>query len=365
MRSHWPVNAGTTGIHTPTTEAVTHEQADVKAAIDWAASQPWSTGAVGMYGKSYDAITGLIGNVLDQDALKAVVAQEPIWDMYRQVRSNGVPQTTSAVVPNSYYGISQIPGMPDDDPRYTANAKYEQTHPQCQAQNTLDYLRADRDGEHWKVRDLAERAKGTDTPLFVTQGFIQDSTGTWRAQDTWPAEERSTTLRLGDGSYVDNGGTAEDLGQSRFLTWSEPLTKDTRVTGTPRISLRAKGYGNVMVRLYDVAPDGSAVMFDEHVSVLKPGRTGFDLKSTDWTLPPGHSLTVEIGSIQTGTWIDTPTNETIRVTNATLDLALDDPTDDTPTDGERAPYLDTYLSQYTVKLPVEPGTFTLRDGPAE
>ncbi|WP_244217636.1 CocE/NonD family hydrolase, partial [Streptomyces carpinensis] len=29
------------------------EQADVKAAIDWAAQQPWSTGAVGMYGKSY------------------------------------------------------------------------------------------------------------------------------------------------------------------------------------------------------------------------------------------------------------------------------------------------------------------------
>ena len=37
------------------------EQADVKAAVEWAATQPWSTGKVGMYGKSYDGVTGLIG----------------------------------------------------------------------------------------------------------------------------------------------------------------------------------------------------------------------------------------------------------------------------------------------------------------
>src|SRR4051812_17305326 len=37
------------------------EQADVANAVKWAASQPWSTGKVGMYGKSYDALTGLIG----------------------------------------------------------------------------------------------------------------------------------------------------------------------------------------------------------------------------------------------------------------------------------------------------------------
>ena len=35
------------------------EQADVVKAVEWAASQPWSTGSVGMYGKSYDGVTGL------------------------------------------------------------------------------------------------------------------------------------------------------------------------------------------------------------------------------------------------------------------------------------------------------------------
>jgi alpha/beta superfamily hydrolase len=33
------------------------EQADAKAAVEWAASQSWSTGKVGMWGKSYDAWT--------------------------------------------------------------------------------------------------------------------------------------------------------------------------------------------------------------------------------------------------------------------------------------------------------------------
>jgi putative CocE/NonD family hydrolase len=38
------------------------EQADVKAAVKWAATELEGTsGAVGMYGKSYDGVTGLIG----------------------------------------------------------------------------------------------------------------------------------------------------------------------------------------------------------------------------------------------------------------------------------------------------------------
>ncbi|MCS7481974.1 CocE/NonD family hydrolase [Umezawaea endophytica] len=152
------------------------EQADVRAAIDWAASRPWSTGAVGMYGKSYDAITGLVGNNLDQDALKAVVAQEPIWDLYRNIRSNGVPRTTTVEVPNAYNASAASPQMPDDDPRYLANAAYETTHPECLRQNAAGYRVADPRSEYWKARDLADLAKGSDTPLFVTQGFLEWNT---------------------------------------------------------------------------------------------------------------------------------------------------------------------------------------------
>src|SRR5439155_13338330 len=66
------------------------EQADVVAAIEWAAKQPWSTGKVGMYGKSYDGVTGLIGLVHQPPGLAAVVSQEPVYDLYRYLYMNRV-----------------------------------------------------------------------------------------------------------------------------------------------------------------------------------------------------------------------------------------------------------------------------------
>ncbi|MET8571567.1 CocE/NonD family hydrolase [Streptomyces sp. NPDC004783] len=459
------------------------EQADVRAAVDWAAKQPWSTGAVGMYGKSYDAVTGLIGNNLDQDALKAVVAQEPLWDMYQYIYSNGVPRPNVTGTANAYNSIATMPPMADDDPVYRESARYEETHPECLTENSAGYRISDQDDEHWTSRDLARMAEGSDTPLFVTQGFIEnntkpeemqeyldnhrgpergwlgqwdhvrggdrtgdgrlamgregwyeetlsfydqylkgikpsvrhpayaveDNTGAWRAQRTWPVTERTVTVPLGNGAYVDDGGASaraaltaagepvpqpvqptgrwdmenapateqpaprglareaarrQQAGEvtSSFFTWSRPLKEAVRVTGTPRISLTAEGEGNVMVKLYDVAPDGTAVMFDEQVSLVDPGRLTVDLKATDWTLAAGHVLAVEIGSIRTGSWRDTPSGETIQVRGAKLRLALDDPSDDVATPGDRSPFLDTYLRQYTVTLPAGPATFTVVPG---
>ncbi|PZH10793.1 hypothetical protein C1I97_13500 [Streptomyces sp. NTH33] len=460
------------------------EQADVRAAIDWAAKQPWSTGAVGMYGKSYDAVTGLIGNNLGQKALKAVVAQEPVWDMYQYIYSNGVPRPNVTGTANAYNSIATMAPMTDDDARYQANARWEETHPECLTQNAAGYKIADQWDKHWTDRDLAKLAKGSRTPLFVTQGFVEnntkpeemqeyldnhvgpergwlgqwehvrggdrtgdgrlsmgregwydetlsfydqylkdlkpkvrypayaveDSTGAWRAQSTWPVVKRSVTLPLGGGSYVDDGGasaraalaasgepvppaTAQPSGKwdmenapaldpaapkglakgltklqkagkvtSSFFVWSQPVERAVRVTGTPQVSLTAKGEGNVMLKLYDVAPDGKAVMFDEQVSLLRPGRMTVDLKATDWTLAAGHVLAVEIGSIQTGSWRATPSGETIMVKGAQLRLALDDPARDTATAGARSPFLDTYLRQYTVNLPAGPATFTVLPG---
>lgn len=414
------------------------EQADVEAAVNWAATQPWSSGSVGMYGKSYDAITGLVGNNLDQDPLKAVVAQEPIWDLYRNMRSGGVPRTPMILAANSYNTIATLPQMPDDDERYRANAAYETENPACGVVNSFGYQTADPSSEYWTTRDLAARSTGTDTPLLFTQGLlewnteaeameeflanhdgiergwlgpwdhvrgndrdengtlkmgrggwaaevmsfydqhlkgvepsveyssysIQDNNGTWRAQDTWPVIDTTVELPLGGGRYLDDGAEGEqtvETGNS-FLRRSTPLAADTRITGTPRISLDAVGHGNVMVELYDVAPDGTAVQFDEQVSTVKTGPIAIDLKSTDWTIEAGHAVAVEIGTIEAGPlsdWIDTPSNETIVVTNARLNLALDDPADDIETSGERALYLDSYLSISTAPLPAAEVSFTV------
>jgi putative CocE/NonD family hydrolase len=441
------------------------EQADVKAAIQWAATQPWSTGKVGMYGKSYDAVTGLVGNNLRLGALKAVVAQEPVWNMYNYLFSNGVPRPNVTGTPAAYNSIATIPALADDTGRYRANASYEQSHPECLADNLTNNNNPDLDSRYWRARDLAAKAKGTNTPLFITQGFIEnntkpedveeyldnhrgvergwmgqwehvrgnqtddqgrllqgragffdevmrlydrylkgarpavhdpaflieDNTGRWRAQPAWPAPSSATTATLQNGQYVDDGTAAPlaaaagqkwdmehatdpappatrnlapkpaAVDEDSYFTWSTPVRSRLRITATPRITLHAGAPGNVMVQLWDVAPDGTAVMFDENVALIeRAGRVAFDLKSTDWTFEVGHQLGVQVGTITSGSWLDTPSGNTIRVTRAQLGLSLQNPRSDVPAQGDRSPFLDTYLEQYTRTLTGVPGgTFRL------
>ncbi|WP_424534191.1 CocE/NonD family hydrolase [Sphaerisporangium viridialbum] len=440
------------------------EQADIKAAVDWAASQPWSTGKVGMYGKSYDAVTGLVGANQGRPGLTAVVASEPLWNMYNYLFSNGVRRPNYLGTPQAYNGIANLAGMKDDSDRYRQNAAYEKTHPECLANNLKDTQDPDRNAGYWKARDLAEMARGSKVPLFVTQGFIEDNTkpediqryltnhagpkrgwlgqwehvrgnetnsqgrllmgrtgwfdevmrfydqylkgiepsvkdpnflvegsdGVWRAQDSWPVAKGKTVVRLEPGSYVDNGrakglvpnggvwdmetaprimgpqeqsyepepGTTED--GKGYYSWSKPVNSGVRVTGTPRVSFTAKGTGNVLVRLWDVAPDGKAVMFDEQMSLVKAGTVEFDLKSADWTLTRGHQLAVGIGTNTSRSWSDTPSNQTITVSSASLSLELDDVRYDTLAQGDVSPFLASYLKSYTSAwTDLAPGTLTM------
>ncbi|MEU8867825.1 CocE/NonD family hydrolase [Streptomyces umbrinus] len=417
------------------------DQADVKAAIDWSAKQPWSTGAVGMYGKSFDAYTGLLGNNVKHDALKAVVAQEPIWDLYQQLHSNGVPRPNSVQLPTSYNRIAGLAQLPDEDKRYRTNAAYEKKHPECLVLNSFGPSIGDPDDPYWKDRSPARNAKDTATPLLFTQGTaetntlpvgmeefldnhrgpqrawvgpwdhvrgnertqdgklamgratwfketlsffdehlkgidpksqfpnyaVQDNLGNWRAEKSWPTANRSANLRLGNGSYVDSGAGSQptppeqEAGRdaASFIVWSGPLETATRVTGTPRVTMTAKGEGNVMVKLYDVGADGNAVAFDERVSRLDRDRPDIGLKSTDWTLRAGHRLAVEIGSVRTGDWLDTPSKQKIRISNARLHLPLDNPAEDIATGGDRAPWLDTFMQINAAKLKPGPATFSV------
>ena len=67
------------------------EQQDVVTAVEWAAAQPWSNGRVGLFGKSYDGVTGLIAAGNQPRGLAAVVAQEPAMEPYTYLYNNEVP----------------------------------------------------------------------------------------------------------------------------------------------------------------------------------------------------------------------------------------------------------------------------------
>src|ERR1044071_4965200 len=108
------------------------EQADVVNAVKWAGSRPWSTGKVGMYGKSYDALTGLIGVDERPPGLAAVVAQEPVYDDYRYLYGDGMRRLNSIATPALYDGIAATPGPLTDNPNYNVASL---NNPACLALN--------------------------------------------------------------------------------------------------------------------------------------------------------------------------------------------------------------------------------------
>ncbi|GAA1878038.1 CocE/NonD family hydrolase [Lapillicoccus jejuensis] len=160
------------------------EQADIKAAVEWAAAQPWSTGKVGTYGKSYDASTGLWANNVRPKGLAAVVAQEPLWNGYNYYYSNEVARPNNRYTPLAYNGIAQIPATPGDTDHYARNAAYEATHPECTQANLVGGLTNTRPTDpYWLERDSVRPAAGTTTPIFFTQGFTESNTKPEQMQD--------------------------------------------------------------------------------------------------------------------------------------------------------------------------------------
>ncbi len=151
------------------------EQMDVKAAVEWAASQPWSTGAVGMYGKSYDGVTGLVGAVsepqgpegrrLDGAGLRPlplpVLQRRPLRELggdARALRRDRRHAGAAAATTRST----------------TSTARRRRT---AWRSNYASQQDSNHDSEYWKARNLiAKRATDGKVPLFLTQGFLENNT---------------------------------------------------------------------------------------------------------------------------------------------------------------------------------------------
>ena len=149
------------------------ERAAVKTAVEWAAAQPWSTGKVALFGKSYDGWTGLMGIAEQPKGLAAVVAMEPVYSPYTVDFSNGVRNTRSFLLPGVYANIEANPGTMHDDPRYMANSVIR---PHCYAVNQAHWLNEDGSAAFWQERDLPSDSVGATTPLFMTQGLLESNT---------------------------------------------------------------------------------------------------------------------------------------------------------------------------------------------
>lgn len=159
------------------------EQLATKAAVEWAASQTWSNGKVALLGKSYDGWTGLMGISRQPQGLAAVISLEPVYSGYRYIYNNGVRFQTTAATIASFQVNDAKPGTTSDTPTYQATGAPQAW---CYAHNvgmssTID----EHHGPYWLERDLQMSSTGEETPLFLTQGFLETNTKPDGAFDYW------------------------------------------------------------------------------------------------------------------------------------------------------------------------------------
>jgi predicted acyl esterase len=258
------------------------EQADVKAAVEWAASQPWSTGKVGMYGKSYDGVTGLIGIAQQPQGLAAVVSQEPVYDLYRYLYSNGVRFSNSLLTPALYDAIAATPGETGDDPGYIADSLNDTARPGCPALNWADQQDSDHSSAYWKARDLIARTAGKTTPLFLTQGFLEDNTKP-------------------DGAWDMFNGMAGPK-RAWFGMWDHVRGNDVDAGG--RLAEGRAGWFDEVMRFFDTYVKGAAVT-DTDPPLAVESSDGTWRAETSW--PPADSSAVT-RALNTGGYADDGTN---------------------------------------------------------
>jgi pimeloyl-ACP methyl ester carboxylesterase len=269
------------------------EQADVVNAIKWAASRPWSTGKVATYGKSYDALTGLIAVGKQPAGLAAVVSQEPVYDDYRYLYGDGMRRENSVATPALYDGIAATPGPLADDPNYNVNSL---NNPVCLAQNFgAQAANDDHNSDFWKLRNLIPGAAGSKVPLFLTQGLTENNT-------------------VADGlqQYLDNHTGYE---RGWLGPWEHVRGNETDETG--RLKMGRAGWFDEVMRFYDqflkgIKPKVKDPMFAVQTNdgVWRPEDKWPPADSTGYTseLRPGSYTDEADGSVtdSDGIWTISP-----------------------------------------------------------
>jgi hypothetical protein len=142
------------------------EQADVKAAVEWAASQPWSTGRVGMLGVSYEAWTQVMALATKPRGLAAVLIQSPLVSLYRGLYMNGAHYGGGWHATPASYAVQDL----------TSTGATEPTTAPCYLENNSETANPDESTPYWKERDLVARARTSTVPVLWSHGFLDANT---------------------------------------------------------------------------------------------------------------------------------------------------------------------------------------------
>lgn len=357
------------------------EQMDAVAAIEWAASQPWSTGKVGTIGHSYDAFAQVMALDEGAEGHAAAVITGPLTSAYKMFFMNGVHYNGQWDVMAEYFAAQDLAGP--SVPRGGAA--------ECYAANEIETRNPDPTSPYWTERDLAAGARSSTVPTFWGIGFNDVNTkpdnfldvysglsgpkrawvgqwlhdgpsdsgrteggvaafelevlrffeqhlrgsgaagvdpaveveqgpdGVWRSETQWPpADATAFELPVKTGTYRDvvtddaglphhwlnvSGGEEEDASGTGTWTFSQELPYDVHLSGTPRVELFVDSPNSgvhLNVRLFDVAPDGTASIVTRGAALVGGGPSSttplsdepvsFDLYPQDYVIAEGHRI---------------------------------------------------------------------------
>lgn len=148
------------------------DQADARAVVEWAASQRWSTGKVGMLGISYPGWTTYMAAANAPRGLAAVVPIQGVSNPYDIMYTNRVRTPVAHALGPVMTGFSYVP--PDVSFGPIATAEWlQQRNAECavNADNHLPQMLERDFTQYWTERDLTQKLEGSTIPVLQLMGF--------------------------------------------------------------------------------------------------------------------------------------------------------------------------------------------------
>ena len=212
-----------------------NDLSDIKTVIEWAASQPWSNGNVGMTGHSYVGGTTNLGGASGAKGLKTIVPSASLASMYDHQFQHGVPYWLQYAGPYIGYPMLAMaadlpPGIPDEAAEAVLGGPTGDNFGNDLQDTGCGYRNTAANGETGQVtgqysqfwhaeRDHRDGVKNANIPIFLQHGTVDQAARIAGAQ--WFFERG---LRAGDKLWVgqwDHGiGSAPTR---RGLQWTYAL----------------------------------------------------------------------------------------------------------------------------------------------
>jgi putative CocE/NonD family hydrolase len=152
--------------HLPDGEYTEREQTDGMAVIEWLASQPWSTGRVGMWGISWGGFNAIHMAMRQPPALKAIVAVDASDDLFHDDIHyiDGIMHVDEyALMIDHWSSFARAPDFPVDEASLRDRFDAEPW--------LLAWLRHQRDGPYWRRGSLRPDYGRLRIPALLVGGW--------------------------------------------------------------------------------------------------------------------------------------------------------------------------------------------------